>query len=407
MNSKKSVCIIGLGIVGTPTAYLCLEKGFDVYGFDIDEDKISRINKIKASTNPDILKNSDILIVCTPTLIDEYNKPDLKPLISAIKIISKNMKKDQMIIIESTIYPGITNNLIKPILEENGLKAGKDFYLSYCPERIDIGNKKWGIQNTPRIFGSISDEGARKTKEFYESIIDAEIKQASSIEVAEAAKLIENTFRDVNIALVNEIALSFELLGIDIVEAIDCASTKPFAFVPHYPSCGVGGQCIPIDPYYLIYLGKQNGFDHKLMSIARNINNDMPRYTIKKILKGLEEINEDIYGKKIAVLGLAYKKDIDDDRNSPANEIIYNLKKMGAELIIYDPYLIDKSTVKDIDSALEGVDCVVITTEHTQFSTLTADFFKEKKIKIIFDCKNCLNKQEIEKAGIIYKGIGR
>jgi len=404
---KKSVCIVGLGYVGLPTAYLCLEKGFDVYGFDIDKDKVSSINDIKATTNPEIIKQADIVIVCVPTPVDINHEPDRKPLISAVKTVSNNIRQHQLILIESTIYPGVMEDIIKPILEESGLKVGEDFYLSYCPERIDPGNKKWRIDNTPRVYASFCESGAMKTKEFYEKIINAEIRQTSTIKTAEAVKLVENIFRDVNIALVNELALSFESLGIDIVETINCASTKPHAFLSHYPGCGVGGQCIPIDPYYLIYIGKENSFEYNLLNIARSINNSMPRYAVQRVLDGLKEINENIKRKKIAVLGLTYKKDIDDDRNSPANEIIKSLKKIGADIIIYDPYLIEKSTVKDLDSALNSVDCIIIATDHTEFNGLTAEALKKKKIKFVFDGKNCLNKKEIEKVGIIYKGIGR
>lgn len=407
MNSKKTVCIIGLGYVGLPTAQLCLKKGYNVVGFDIDKEKILKITNFKATTNPEIIKKSNIVIVCVPTQVDTDKKPDLKPLKSAVKTIKENQKPDQLIIIESTIYPGVMEDIVKSLLEENGLKVGQDFYLSYCPERIDPGNKKWTIENTPRIFGSFCETGIKMTKEFYNSIITAEIIQTSTVRTAEAVKLVENIFRDVNIALVNELAKSFETLGIDIIETINLASTKPYSFLTHYPGCGVGGQCIPIDPYYLIFLGKEKGIDYNLINIARNINNSMPKHTIDRVIKGFKEINKGISGSKITVLGLAYKKDSDDDRISPSNEIIKLLKNMDADLTIYDPYIKEKSNVRDLDSALNNAECVVITTDHSEFEKINADYLNDKQIKLVVDGRNCLNKKEIKKVGIIYKGIGR
>jgi len=369
--SKKIICIVGLGYVGLPLSYLCLEKGLKVYGLDVDKEKILAINrgeppiqdqsfikylkkskdKLEATTDPEIIKKSDIVIVCVPTPVDDNNYPDLGPLKSAVKTVSKHIREGQLVIIESTMNPGVTNEVVKTLLEKSGLKAGKDFYLSHCPERIDPGNKKWTIKNIPRVFGSISQKGADRTKEFYQSILEAEVTRVSNIETAEAIKVVENTFRDVNIALVNELAKSFDIMGINIVEVIKGAATKPYAFMPHYPGCGVGGHCIPVDPYYLIERGKKEGFEHSFLSLARSINNSMPSYTIERVVEGLNEIKKSVKGINIAVLGLAYKSEIDDMRGSPAIEIIDGLKKMGANITIYDPYILEKSTVQNLESA--------------------------------------------------------
>jgi len=426
MKGKK-VCIIGLGYVGLPLAYLCIKKGYDVTGFDIDNNKIAIVNKgklpikddavdkkygkylkkLKATNNPKIINDSDIVVVCVPTPVDENHNPDLKPLKGAVKTISENLTKDKLVIIESTIYPGTMKEIVKPELEKSGLIAGKDFQLSHCPERIDPGNKKWDIESINRVFGSFSDKGAKITEEFYRSILDGKLKKTSDVKVAEAIKIVENTFRDVNIALVNELAKSFEKLDIDIVETINGAATKPFAFMPHYPGCGVGGHCIPVDPYYLIDKGKQVGFEHNFLALARSINNNMPKHTVKRCVEGLNEVNKSIKGTKIAILGLAYKKNVDDIRNSPSFDIIKELKKLKADLLIYDPYYTEKNTDKDLDTVLKKADCLIIITDHDEFKKIDYKKFRDNKIKVIVDGRNIFDKNKIRNLGIVYKGIGR
>ncbi|MCK4901813.1 MAG: nucleotide sugar dehydrogenase [Thermoplasmatales archaeon] len=427
MKGEKVCCIIGLGYVGLPLAYLCIKKGYKVSGYDVDKEKISLINhnkipikdftieksfgkylkKLKATSNPKIIKEADIVVVCVPTPVDSNHNPNLKALKNAVNIISKNLTKGKLIIIESTIYPGVMEEIVKPELEKTGFVEGKDFYLSHCPERIDPGNKKWDIESIARVFGSFSKKGEQLTEKFYRSILKSKIKKTSSIKVAEAIKIVENIFRDVNIALVNELARSFEKLDIDVLETIEGAATKPFAFMPHYPGCGVGGHCIPVDPYYLIDKSKKVGFEHRFLSLARSINNNMPMHTINRCIEGLNEVKKSIKGTKIAVLGVSYKKDIDDIRNSPSFKIIKELKKHGAEILVYDPHYTEKNTYNNINKTFEKAECVVVVTDHTEFKELNYDIFKENNIRVIVDGRNIFDKRKITRMGIIYKGIGR
>jgi len=282
-----NVSIVGLGYVGLPLACLCAEKNIEVSGIDIDKNKISLIkrgispiddldlkeavkkfkNKIKVTESYyESIKNSSIIIVCVPTPVDDDHLPNLNPLKNACEEISKSLQKDSLVIIESTIFPGTIEEVIWPILKKSNIR----FYLSHCPERIDPGNKNYTIKNLPRVVGGIDKDSTTKTIEFYRNIIDADLLELSNVKAAEATKIMENTFRDINIAFVNEMAQSFDKAGIDILEVLKGAATKPFAFMPHYPSVGVGGHCIPVDPYYLIEKAKQIGFSHKFLSLARD-----------------------------------------------------------------------------------------------------------------------------------------
>jgi len=424
MLSKK-VCIVGLGYVGLPLLCLSMEKGYKTYGFDIIKERVELINKgtspikdkfleqrlkklkgIDTTTDSAVLRKSDIIIICVPTPIDSQYNPDLKPLQSAAETVSKELKKNDLVVIESTVFPGTTEEIVKPILEKSGLKAGKDFYLAYCPERVDPGNKKWNVNNLPRVIGALSKEGLKQAAEFYRSITSSEVLELNSVKAAEATKIMENTFRDINIAFVNEMAKSFDMMGIDITEVIKGASTKPFAFMPHWPGCGVGGHCIKVDPYYLISRAKENGFTHQFLNLAREINNSMPHYTVGKIVDGLNEAGKSVRNTRITVLGVAYKGGVDDMRESPSFEIIDELKKLGADLKIFDPYIPSKSTVDNLDEALDA-ECIVIATDHPEFKEIRPNQIKEKGIKVVVDGKNCLDKKGIVSLGIIYKGIGR
>ena len=326
---ETKICIVGLGYVGLPLA--CLASNyFDVVGYDIDENKINQINlnncplddqytkevfkigKFKASSDQNVIKEANIIIICVPTPIDEKHHPNLIPLKSAITTISKSINQNDLIIIESTIYPGTTEEVLIPLLEQSGLQAGKDFGLAYCPERIDPGNQKWNLSNINRVLGGIDEKSVIKAKEFYSTFINSEIKILSSLRSAEAVKILENTFRDVNIAFINEMAKSFDNLNINLIEVIEGASTKPFGFMPFYPGPGVGGHCIPVDPYYLIERAKQNGFDHNFLSLARKINNSMPEYVVNIVQDELNKLGKSVRNSKIGILGYAYKKDVDD-----------------------------------------------------------------------------------------------
>lgn len=426
-NRTAKIGIIGLGYVGLPLACLAAEKGYEVIGIDIDAKKIELINKGISPIDDEELKNklrilkgrikatsdglnavrmSDIVVICVPTPVDENYHPDLKYVEAAAEVISKGLKKGQLIILESTVAPLTTENIVKSILEKSGLTAGADFYLCFCPERIDPGNKKFKLKDIPRVVGGITKESTEKAIFFYRSILDSEILSLSSPRSAEAVKIMENTFRDVNIAFVNEMAKSFDRLGIDITEVIKGASTKPFGFMPHYPGCGVGGHCIAVDPYYLIEQASKAGFEHRFLRLAREINNSMPEYTVNRLVEGLNEIRKSVKGTKISVLGLAYKGNVDDTRESPAFKIIEKLKKMGGEVKVFDPYVPEMSDINSLDEAL-NCECLVIVTDHSEFKNLDLNLAIEKGVKVIIDGRNILNKEKVEKLGIIYKGIGR
>ncbi len=417
----EKVTIIGLGYVGLPLALLVSGKGYEVTGIDLDSDKVETINnhkdplnddyiasrikgtKLIASSNFDSLKDSDVIIVCVPTPVKNDFEPDLGPVKRSVASIAKNLKKGTLIVIESTINPGVCDEIVIPLIEENsGLKVNVDFEVSHCPERINPGDKKWNVSNIPRVVGSSSDAGCKRTVKFYESIIDAVIKPMGSIKEAEACKVVENSFRDVNIAFVNELAMSFTKLGINVKNVIDGAATKPFAFMPHYPSIGVGGHCIPVDPYYLIEYARGYGFEHEFLSLARSINNHMPEFTVEQLMDGLNDFQMSLSGAKITVLGLSYKANVADDRESPSYKVIKLLEEKGASVESYDPYFIDKSTKKNIESALQNADAVIVATNHREFLEMDP---KNLKVKVFIDGKNAFDKKSFPES-VVYKGIG-
>lgn len=428
------VSVLGLGYVGLPLAVAIAKSNkYELVGFDLNISKINDINNkicpiddktcaeelkdvdFKVSNDKSILANTDIFIICVPTpVLDDYS-PDLTPLISASAIVAEIMKeekaqfnKHRYIIVESTINPGVCDEVIVPLIEEQtGLIASSDFDLAHCPERINPGDEKWNVYNIPRNIGSTSQNATKVLADFYRSVINSEINELPDLKTAEATKIIENTFRDINIAFVNELAKSFDVLGIDLLTVIKGASNKPFAFMPHYPSCGVGGHCIPVDPYYLIERAKQSGFDHKFLKLAREINNSMPAYTINLLADGLNETARAIKGTAIGLLGMSYKANVGDLRESPSIELKQLLLEKGAELEIFDPYFPELSTTSSLEELLSKVDTILIATDHKEFKTLTADTFKQYNIKVVIDGKNCLDKNEIKSAGIYYKGIGR
>jgi len=403
----ESIVVFGLGYVGLPLALLTKSKGFSVVGVDVSRGALKRARKEGLEVSSDgagAVKSADVVVVCVPTPVDKNYMPDLGAVKAACKVIAKGLRKGQLVIIESTINPGVMEGIVQPILEESGLKAGKDFLLAHCPERIDPGNKKWDVSNLPRVVGGIGRESTRRAAEFYRKIIDAPVLELSSVRAAEATKIMENAFRDVNIAFVNEMAKSFDQMGIDITEVIKAAATKPFAFMSHWPGCGVGGHCIPVDPYYLIEEAKRKGFNHRFLLLAREINNGMPEYTVQKAVDGLNEVGLSVKGAKVCVLGLAYKRDVDDIRESPAVKIIEKLKKLGAKVDVYDPFLKDKSTVKSLKDCMRS-DCILLATDHTEFREMDPN--KLKKVKVVVDGRNCLDKEKIKKLGVVYRGIGR
>ncbi|MFA4930455.1 MAG: nucleotide sugar dehydrogenase [Patescibacteria group bacterium] len=424
---KEVITIVGIGYVGLPLACLCGEKGYKTFGIGKDRKKVSQINKgispisgdaelsrlvslksFTATMSFDCIKKSDIVVVCVPTPVDDQYNPDLTPVISATKNIAKRLKNGQLIILESTVNPGVCEEVMLPLLEKiSKKKVGKDFFLAHCPERINPGDPKWNVRNIPRCVGATDPKGLHRAVKFYRSIISGEIRPMKSVKEAEATKIIENAFRDVNIAFVNELAKSFEKLGIDLIDVIGGASTKPFAFMPHWPGVGVGGHCIAVDPYYLIERAKLAGFNHSFLKLAREINNSMPAYAVERLQDALNEAGMPLKGTRVGVMGLSYKPNVGDIRESPAIKVIELLQKKGAVVDVFDPYFPDKSTVVDLESLLKKVDALLLVTGHREFKIIPASILKKNRIKVIVDGRNCLDKDAILKKKIIYKGIGR
>jgi UDP-N-acetyl-D-glucosamine dehydrogenase len=423
---KETVCIVGLGYVGLPLAVRAKERGYDVFGFDLDEKKNACINTGKspiedrfleenlpkhpvlASSDPKSLKKADIVLVCVPTPVDEVYAPDLSPVIGAMETVAANLKKGALVVLESTVNPGVSEEVVVPILERAGQRIGKDVFLAHCPERINPGDDVWNVTNIPRVVGALDATGLRRALAFYRSIVDGEIRPMKSIREAEAVKVVENSFRDINIAFVNELARSFDALGIDVKDVIRGAATKPFSFLAHFPSCGVGGHCIPVDPYYLIERAKKAGFDHKFLRLAREINNGMPDYTVELLQDALNQVKLPMNGTTVGVLGLAYKANIDDVRESPSVRIIEHLKKHSAKVEVYDPHILDRSSAKSLDALLKKSTALILATDHREFKdTITPALLKKHKVRVFIDGKNAFDKNLFRKSGIIYKGIGR
>jgi nucleotide sugar dehydrogenase len=424
-KTKPVVCVVGMGYVGLPLAAVAAKKGYTVYGFDTDQRKLDLIKqgispfkeeflesllpevKINVFSDPKLMSECDIHIICVPTPVDEKYFPDLGPVINASKTVAANMKKGSLVILESTVNPGVSEEFVRPIFEEAGFILGQDVFISHCPERVNPGDPKWNVSNIPRVVGSFDETGLKRSLEFYESIVDGPIKPMRSIREAEAVKITENSFRDINIAFVNELARSFERMDIDVKNVIEGASTKPFAFMAHWPSCGVGGHCIPVDPYYLIEKAKENNFDHVFLRDARKINNSMPEYTIELLHDKLNDIEKSIKGTSIGLLGLSYKANVGDLRESPSLELKRILETKGAKLDVFDPFVSNMSTVGSIDDLLSKSEALVLATNHKEFIEIPVEKYVQNGIKVIIDGKNCLDKDAIIKAGIIYKGIGR
>lgn len=420
----KRLCVVGLGYVGLPLALLARSKGWDVAGFDIDAEKVSKIISgvapfedeyvaselkkaaLNASTDPAGVSDGDVVVIAVPTPVTDDHMPDLEPLVSSLESILPYLKNNQLLSIESTINPGVMEEVVMPILQK---RPELTLHVVHCPERVNPGDAKWSVRNIPRVIGGITPKATRAGKEFYESILDANVKEMGSVTEAEAVKILENTFRDINIAFVNEMAKSFDALGIDVKNVIEGAATKPFAFMPHYPGNGVGGHCISVDPYYMIERGRQAGFDHKFLKLARDINNSMPEYVVSLIDRGIAKNSMTERLIEIAFLGLAYKKDIDDIRESPAIEMKKLLEaRSDIHLRVFDPHVPHLSTVTSFEEALTGAHVVVLATNHTNLCEhLTPENLKKYGIRLIVDGKNALDADAIAAAGVLYLGIGR
>lgn len=398
LNKIKSkdikIGIIGMGYIGLSLAVEFAKNGFKVIGIDIDKDKINKLNRGKsyildvednillnliknktltATNDYNILKELNAIIICVPTPLSKTKTPDISYIIAALKEVKKYLQKSQIIILESTTYPGTTREIILPELESTGLKAGKDFFLAFSPERIDPGNKKYTIKNTPKVIGGITPTCTELSKTLYKQIID-NVVPVSSAESAEITKLLENTFRAVNIALANEIAIMANKLDVNVWEIIDAASTKPYGFMSFYPGPGIGGHCIPIDPIYLSWKLKTLNYNAKFIELASSINSYMPNYVIEKIINILNKYKKSVNDSKILILGIAYKKDINDYRESPALEIMEKLYNLGAQIYYNDEYIPELYFKnKEIYSTklnkkiLTKADCVVIITDHSYY----------------------------------------
>ena len=423
-NRTAIIGIIGLGYVGLPLA-IEFSRKFLVYGFEKEKEKLKKLNsgelyiedlkkKIFNHSNLRItndfrdIKKCDFIIICVPTPLKADKSPDLSFIEEAAEIIGKNMRKNQFIILESTTYPGTTNEVLLPILEEkSSLKILHDFGIAYSPERIDPGNKKFNITNTPKVVGSVNSSFCNLVSALYEEIVQNVVK-VSSCEVAEAVKMLENIFRNVNIALINELAIIFKEMNIDVWEVIDAAKTKPYGFIPFYPGPGVAGHCIPLDPFYISYRSKQFGLIPRFIQTAGEINDFMPLYIVNLAEKGLKQIGKKIRSSNIAIFGVAYKPDISDTRESPAIKIVEDLVQRKANIKIYDPHVNKVLTSfgeyiseRDIFRLIEWSDCLIFVTSHKVFKdniTKYLDIVNSKKeVKtVIVDSVNLLDTRNME-----------
>jgi len=413
LSKKAKIAIIGLGYVGLPLALAFVKKGFNVYGIDVDKNRIDNLKASKSyildvpsadikkailekslipTTDFGNISKADAVIICVPTPLYKTREPDVSYIVSAVKHIKEYIRREQIIVLESTTYPGTTEEVMLPVLESGGLKEGRDFYLAFSPERMDPGNKRYNTKNTPKIIGGISKDSTEIAKLLYEQAIDTMIP-VSSAKVAEMVKLLENTFRIVNIGMVNELMLMCDKMGINIWEVIDAAKTKPYGFMSFYPGPGVGGHCIPVDPIYLSWKARMQGFEARFIDLASQVNSEMPHYVMDKVTEALNNRKKSVRGSKILILGVAYKKDVNDLRESPALEIIDILKKRGALVSYYDPHLpylkiggIDLKGQKFNKNTFRNSDCAVIVTDHSG-----VDYkFVVKNSDIVVDTRNIL-----------------
>ena len=413
-EKRVTVGILGLGYVGLPLAGEFASAGLKVLGFDVDEKKVRTLNsgrsiikhvphsrvkqivkagRFRATTNMARLKSVDAILVCVPTPLTRNREPDMQFIISSSKTIAKYIQRGQLIVLESTTYPGTTREVMAPILESSGLKAGKDFHLAYSPEREDPGNKDFSTGTIPKVVGGLTKKCCDIACKLYDIAIVRTVP-VSSLEAAEAAKILENVYRCVNIAMVNELKVVFDRMGIDIWEVINAASTKPFGFKAFYPGPGLGGHCIPIDPFYLTWRARQYGMPTRFIELAGEINTSMPRYVITKTTEALNERTKSLKGSKVLVLGLAYKKDIDDLRESPSIELIELLRQKGARVDYNDPYIPKthkqrrhdlRMTSKKLSAKMiASYDVVLISTDHSDY-----DYnWIVKNAKLVVDARN-------------------
>ncbi len=412
-DGSARVCIIGMGYVGLPLAVEACKAGLHVDGYDVSQRKIDILNGgdsdvddippetvarliesglLENTTDPAILSKADIILICVPTPLNKTKDPDVSYILDATEKIRQYIGDGTIAVLESTTYPGTTEELILPMIEETGMKVGEDFFLAFSPERVDPGNPDYQTRNTPKVVGGITPECTRVATAFYEKTID-NVVPVSSTQAAEMVKLLENTFRSVNIGLVNELALMCDRLGVDVWEIIDAAATKPFGFMPFYPGPGLGGHCIPIDPHYLSWKLKSLNYYARFIELAGEINSHMPEYVVDRVSELLNKFGKPINGSKIILMGMAYKGDISDVRESPSLDLLELFESMGADIVYNDPIVesIDWKggklhSVELTDGLLESADLVVISTNHKQY-----DWDRVvSKSRLIFDTRNAL-----------------
>jgi UDP-N-acetyl-D-glucosamine dehydrogenase len=412
-NRRARIGIIGLGYVGLPLAVEFAKAGFEVTGFDVDVTKVASINnghsyigdvtsedvaavvtagKLTATDDMSKLHDMDAIDICVPTPLRKTRDPDLSYVVLAVDAVRARLRPGQLIILESTTYPGTTDEVVQPALEKGGLKAGTDFYLAFSPERVDPGNPTYTTRTIPKVVGGVNEISTDLAKELYGSIIGT-IVPVSSTQVAEMVKLLENTFRAVNIGLVNEIALMSHRMNIDVWEVIEAASTKPFGFMPFFPGPGLGGHCIPIDPFYLSWKARQNGFECRFIELAGHINGSMPAFVVERIGEALNSQKKAINGSRIHIFGVAYKKDVSDMRESPALDVLELLYRRGAILSYTDPYVpcldhgdMALKSVPEEEAPNGRIDCAVICTNHSVFK------YREMptRFPLVVDTRNAL-----------------
>ena len=419
-DKKIKVGVVGLGYVGLPLAVEKAKAGFVTIGFDIQSEKVDLVNAgqnyigdvvnddlkkivyegmLKATSDFSFIKNVDFIAICVPTPLDDHQQPDISYVKSSSEEIAKYLKKDTMVVLESTTYPGTTEELIKPILEKgSGLKCGIDFYLGFSPERVDPGNLIYKTKNTPKVVGAIGKDATEVIAAMYRAVLEGDVHTVSSPAIAEMEKILENTYRNVNIGLVNELAILCNKMGIDFWEVVDAAKSKPYGFQAFYPGPGLGGHCIPLDPYYLSWKAREYGFHTSMIESSMMINDRMPEYCVERAGKILNRHRKALNGAKVMVLGVAYKQDIDDYRESPAIRVINELEKAGSQVVFYDPWVseyrehgqVKKGEVELTKELIQSADLVMITAAHTN-----VDYrFVQENAKAIFDTKNAMKNVE-------------
>ena len=410
---EARVGVIGLGYVGLPLAVEFAKAGLTTVAVDIDAAKVERLTRgesyiadvtdsevravidsghLRPTTDFTVLAEVDTVDICVPTPLRKTRDPDLSFVVSAVDEIATHLRAGQLVILESTTYPGTVDEVVRPKLEARGLVAGRDFYLAFSPERVDPGNTQWTTRNIPKVVGGVDDESTKMAAALYEQVVET-VVPVSSATVAEMVKLLENTFRAVNIGLANELALMCRALGVDVWEVIDAAKSKPFGYMPFYPGPGLGGHCIPIDPFYLSWKAKQSGFESRFIDLAGHINASMPRYVVERVGEALNSRALAIKGSRIHLLGMAYKPDVSDTRESPAIDIALLLQERGAIISYSDPFVpairegtLQLTAVAPEQAVADGVDCAVITTDHRQLDYAEL----ASRVPVIVDTRNAL-----------------